>query len=61
MNIDQINDLFTSWDNNPGGAVAVIKEGEVVFRKAYGYADLENKILFTPETVIAIQKRVSGN
>jgi CubicO group peptidase (beta-lactamase class C family) len=34
----------------PGASVLVLRDGEVVFRKAYGLADVENRIAATPET-----------
>jgi D-aminopeptidase len=35
----------------PGGAVAVLREGEVVARHAWGFANMERRIPFTPQTV----------
>ncbi len=32
------------------GAVLVAREGKIIFRKGYGYADVEKRIPFTPET-----------
>lgn len=41
--------------NIPGAAVVVVKEGKVVFQKAYGYADAESKIKFdTDKTTFRI-------
>jgi D-alanyl-D-alanine carboxypeptidase len=34
----------------PGAAVAVIKDGSVVFKKGYGVADLDSKASITPST-----------
>ena len=36
------------------GAVLVAKDGNIVFRKGYGFADLEKRIPYTPETQHAI-------
>lgn len=36
------------------GAVLVAKEGKVIFRKSYGFADVEKRIPYTPETQHAI-------
>src|SRR5690554_3247784 len=33
----------------PGATVAVVKDGEIVFSKGYGYADLERQIPMDPE------------
>lgn len=38
----------------PGGAVAVIKDGAVLARHAWGWADAERRIPFTPQTISLI-------
>ncbi|NCF73581.1 MAG: serine hydrolase [Gammaproteobacteria bacterium] len=42
----RVDALFTHFDEGiqPGAAVLVIKDGEVVFQRGYGYADLKNKV-----------------
>ncbi len=35
----------------PGGAVAVLKDGEVLVRHAWGFANAERRIAFTPRTL----------
>jgi len=35
----------------PGGAVAVLREGEVLVRHAWGFANAERRITFTPRTL----------
>jgi D-aminopeptidase len=35
----------------PGGAVAVLREGEVLVRHAWGFANAERRISFTPQTL----------
>lgn len=35
----------------PGFSVAIATNGQVLFEKGYGYADLANKIPFTPQTI----------
>src|ERR1700754_2830942 len=35
----------------PGGAVAVLKDGEVLARHAWGWANAERRIPFTPKTL----------
>jgi len=35
----------------PGGAVAVVREGEVLVRHAWGFANAERRIPFTPRTL----------
>ena len=41
-----VDRLFDDFDqaNSPGAAVIVIKDGNALFLKAYGLADLETKI-----------------
>ena len=36
----------------PGGAVAVLKDGAVLVRHAWGYANAERRIAFTPSTLV---------
>jgi CubicO group peptidase (beta-lactamase class C family) len=52
----QIDQLFTVWNNmeSPGAAVAVEKDGKVIFKKGYGNAELEYNIPVTPSTVFHI-------
>ncbi len=37
-----------------GGAIAVLREGEVLARHSWGWADLEQRLPFTPETLFRI-------
>jgi CubicO group peptidase (beta-lactamase class C family) len=41
--IRKIDSLFISWNqpNHPGGTVGIMKEGKIIFSKAYGLASLE--------------------
>jgi CubicO group peptidase (beta-lactamase class C family) len=52
----QIDQLFTVWNNlqSPGAAVAVAKDGRIIFEKGYGSAELEYNIPITPATVFHI-------
>src|SRR5439155_12609395 len=47
-----VDALFHDFDraNSPGAAVIVIKEGEPIFAKGYGLADLEKKIPWMTNT-----------
>jgi CubicO group peptidase (beta-lactamase class C family) len=47
--VDQLMAPFTG-DDVPGGVVGVFKDGEVLFAKAYGMANLTHGIPFTTET-----------
>jgi len=47
----------------PGGALAVVKDGRLVYAKGYGFADRERKIAATPETlfrIASISKPITG-
>ncbi|MFT9296566.1 MAG: serine hydrolase, partial [Gluconobacter sp.] len=35
----------------PGGAVAVVKDGEVLVRHTWGYANAERRLPFTPSSL----------
>ena len=51
-----IEQLLRKWDskNLPGFSIAVIKNGEVIFNRGYGMADLEHEVPFTNESVSLI-------
>lgn len=40
--------------NNPGIAVAIVKDDEVIFSEGFGYRDVENKVPMTADTLLAI-------
>jgi CubicO group peptidase (beta-lactamase class C family) len=52
----QIDQLFAEYDdlNAPGAAVAVVKDGQTIFSKGYGSANLEYDIPVSPSTVFHI-------
>ncbi|MFC2146228.1 serine hydrolase domain-containing protein [Acidobacteriota bacterium] len=54
--IDRVDQLFRQWDkqDSPGCAVAIIKEGKIIYKKAYGMADLERDVPLTPASVLDI-------
>lgn len=49
---NRLNAVFSDYDDvdKPGAAVAIIKEGRVVFKNGYGSANLEYNIPITPAT-----------
>src|SRR5688572_8104221 len=52
---EKIDQVFKSYtDKTPGCAVAVLKDGKIVFQKGYGLANLEYKAPITPKTVFHI-------
>ena len=48
-----IPELMEKWEI-PGGAIAVVKDGRLVFAKGYGLADVENKELVQPDSLFRI-------
>lgn len=48
--VDQLMATFTGPEK-PGAAVAVVRKGKVIFKKAYGMANLTHDIPFTTETL----------
>lgn len=42
------------YENLPGMSVAVVEDQDIIFAKAYGFADIEKKIKSTPETIYSI-------
>lgn len=51
-----IDSLFLDWDkpNTPGCALGIIKDGQLVYAKGYGFANLEYDIPNSPQTVFRI-------
>ncbi len=52
----KVDALFAKWNSldTPGAAVAVVKDGLVVYRKGFGCAQLEYGIPITPSTVFHV-------
>ncbi len=52
----RVDAIFAAWttDHTPGGAVAIYKDGKVVYAKGYGMADLERNVPITSKTVFDI-------
>ena len=50
--INSLDSLMTSIypDDRPGAAIAIVKNGKSVFKKGYGIADLDSKLLITSST-----------
>lgn len=49
---DRIVTAQLDKDNIPGAAIAMVKDGELLFTKGYGYANLERKIPVNPDTTL---------
>jgi CubicO group peptidase (beta-lactamase class C family) len=52
----EVDKIFEPWDNpgSPGAALAASKDGEVIYKKGYGYAQLEYDIPITPSTIFHV-------
>ncbi|MGI8838761.1 MAG: serine hydrolase domain-containing protein [Pyrinomonadaceae bacterium] len=53
---DIVDQLFREWDkpSTPGCALGVIRDGELVYERGYGMADLEHNIPLTSESVFYV-------
>jgi D-aminopeptidase len=52
--LDRLIEALPRAYPGPGGAIAVLREGEVVVRHAWGWANAERRIAFTPGTLFRI-------
>ncbi len=52
----QVDKLFAQWDkpDSPGCTCAVMRDGEVVYSRAFGMANLELGVPLTPQSVFSI-------
>lgn len=52
----RVDKLFSHWDStvSPGAALAIIKDGEIIYKRGYGMANLEHNIPITPTSVFRI-------
>lgn len=52
----RVDKLFAPWDkpNSPGGMLAIIKDGKVIYERGYGAADLEHNVSISSTTVFNI-------
>ena len=61
----RVDSLFSDFTKgvSPGAAVVVVRDGQVVFRKGYGYADLEHHVPITTSSVFdvaSVSKQFTG-
>jgi CubicO group peptidase (beta-lactamase class C family) len=51
-----VDKLFSRWNrrDSPGCALAVVKDGKIVYKKGYGMADLEQGVPIKPSTIFHI-------
>jgi CubicO group peptidase (beta-lactamase class C family) len=54
--IDKVERLFAPWSkgDTPGAAVNVVKDGQILLKKGYGLANLENKKPIEPDTAFLL-------
>jgi CubicO group peptidase (beta-lactamase class C family) len=53
---DKVDKVFAEWNhaNSPGCALAIVKDGRIVYEHGYGMANLELAVPITPQTVFDI-------
>jgi CubicO group peptidase (beta-lactamase class C family) len=53
---DETDKVFTAWDSSvtPGCALSVMKDGQIIYKRGYGMADLDHDIVITPQTVFHV-------
>jgi len=53
---DQVDRIFVDWNttNSPGCALAVVKDGHIVYERGYGMANLELGVAISPQSVFDI-------
>lgn len=51
-NLSQVDSIFSSWDSklSPGGVVAIIQNGKLIYKKVFGMANISDRIPNTIET-----------
>lgn len=52
--VSKIDALFAGTQDGPGCSVGIYDQGKVVFAKGYGYANLENRVPITADSVFDI-------
>jgi len=52
----KIDQIFTLWDKDdtPGAAISIIQDGDIIYKKGYGMANLEYDIPISPSTIFHI-------
>lgn len=53
---DRVDRVFARWDTTrtPGCALGVVRDGKLIYQKAYGLADLEQGSIIGPDTVFHV-------
>jgi CubicO group peptidase (beta-lactamase class C family) len=52
----QVDQLFKEWDKpaSPGCALAIMRDGHILYERGYGMADLDHDVKITPATVFHV-------
>ena len=61
----KVNQVFAEWDkpDSPGAALSVIRDGEIIYKRGYGMANLEYDIPIAPTTIFdiaSVSKQFAG-
>ncbi|MXZ10535.1 MAG: beta-lactamase family protein [Gemmatimonadetes bacterium] len=61
----KVDQVFAEWDkpDSPGAALSVIKDGEIIYKRGYGMANLEYDIPISPTTIFdiaSVSKQFAG-
>jgi CubicO group peptidase (beta-lactamase class C family) len=53
---DKVDKIFAQWDTTvtPGCALAVVRDGHIIYKRGYGMAKLEDGIVMTPDKIFDI-------
>ncbi len=53
---EKVDTVFAKWDStvSPGCALSVMQDGQVVYKRGYGMADLDHDVPITPQTVFHV-------
>jgi CubicO group peptidase (beta-lactamase class C family) len=52
----RIDSIFSRWDrtNSPGCALAIVKDGKIIYKRGYGMSNLEYNIAITPASLFHV-------
>ena len=53
---ERVDKVFAKWDStrSPGCALSVIRDGQIIYKRGYGMADLDHDIPINSETVFHV-------
>jgi CubicO group peptidase (beta-lactamase class C family) len=53
---DKVDKIFAAWDTttSPGAALAVIRDGKIIYERGYGMAKIEDGLVMTPQKIFDI-------